>query len=128
MKTTNTLKEIQYNIGIAHINDMNMALLKGKDYSNQLRLLVGLLVKEEFLTDLYFNEYWTICYNILWLMLGESEQREEYEQCGAILQIIENEEEIYKAWCLTLPDEDQQDALDELDYTKLAIKMERDAR
>ena len=128
MKTTNLMKEVQFNIAVGHITDMSIAILKGKDYSEKLRLLLEMLVKTEFLQDLYFNEYWTIGYNILWLTLNQAEIREEYEVCGMIQKVIENEEEIYKAWCLTLPDEDQQDALDELDYTKLAIKMERDAR
>lgn len=128
MKTTNLMKDLQYNIAVGHISDMNIAILKGKDYSEKLRVLLEMLVKSEFLQDLYFNEYWTIGYNILWLTLNQAEMREEYEVCGMIQKVIENEEEIYKAWCLTLPDEDQQDALDELDYTKLAIKMERDAR
>lgn len=127
MKTvTNTMKELAYNIAIGHIIDMNIKLQKGKEYSDSLNEMIGVIVKKEMLTDIYFNEYWTIGYNCLWLLLTQAEMREEYEVCGTIKRIIENEEDIYKAWCLTLPDEEQQDALDELEYTQLAIKMERD--
>jgi hypothetical protein len=62
-------------------------------------------------------------------MLDQAEMREEYEICSAIQTVITNEENLYISWCLSLPDEEQQqDALDELDYIKIAIKIERDAR
>ena len=125
--TTNQMKELAYNVAIGHVIDMNIKLQKGKEYSDSLNEMIGMIVKKEVLSDLYFNEYWTIGYNCLWLLLDQAEMREEYEVCGTIKRIIENEEDIYKAWVLTLPEDDQEDALEELQYTQLAIKQERDA-
>jgi hypothetical protein len=90
--------------------------------------MICLIVKEEILHNLYFNEFWTIGYNCLYVMLDQAEMREEYEICSAIQTVITNEENLYISWCLSLPDEQQQDALDELDYIKIAIRMERDGR
>lgn len=127
MKTTNTLKELSYSIAISHIIDMQRQLIKDKDYFEQLHSLVALLVKPEFLADLHFNEYWQISYHCLHSVLWNAEQREEFEMCSVIQDLIVHEEELYKEWCLTLPDEEtQQDALDELDYIRIAIKSDRD--
>lgn len=129
MKTTNTLKELSYSIAIGYILDMHRQVITNKDYSEQLHSLVALLVKPEFLADLHFNEYWQISYHCLHTVLCNAEQREEYEMCSVIQFIIVHEEELYKEWCLTLPDEqDQQDAIDELEYTQLAIKLDRETR
>jgi hypothetical protein len=123
------MKEIAYNIGIGCIIEMNQAILKEKDYTEHLNKMIELIVKKEVLQNLYFNEIWTIGYNCLFVMLDQAEMREEYEVCSVIQTIITNEEELYIAWCLNIQDEEQQqDALDELDYIKLAIKMEKNGR
>jgi len=120
------MTEIAYNKAIGYIANMNQCILKGKDYSNELTEFIELIIKKDFLQDLYFNEYWTLTYNVLWLVLMETEKREEYELCQLIMRIIENEEEIYKAWCLTLPEDQIADAEEELEYIKLQIKMEKE--
>lgn len=124
--TSNRMKELAYNIGVGCVISMNQAILKEKDYTQQYNKMICLIVKEENLYNLYFNEFWTIGYNCLYVMLDQAEMREEYEVCSAIQVIMHNEEQLYISWCLSLPeDEQQQDALDELDYIKLQIKMER---
>jgi hypothetical protein len=122
------MKELAYNIGIGCIIQMNQSILKEEDYTEHYNKMISLIVKEEALKNLYFNEFWTIGCNCLHVMIDQAEMREEYEVCSLIQTILDNEEQLYIAWALTLPDEQQQDALDELDYIKLAIKMERDGR
>lgn len=127
--TSNRMKELAYNIGVGCVISMNQAILKEKDYTEHYNKMICLIVKEEILHNLYFNEFWTIGYNCLYVMLDQAEMREEYEICSAIQTVITNEENLYISWCLSLPDEEQQqEALDELDYIKIAIKIERDGR
>jgi hypothetical protein len=128
-KIKNIMKELTYNIGVGCIIEMNQAILKEEDYTEHYNKMISLMIKEEKLQGLYFNEFWAIGYNCLYIMIEQAEIREEYEVCSSIQTIITNEEEMYVSWCLSLPDEEQQqDALDELDYIRIAIKMQRDGR
>lgn len=122
------MKEIPYTICVGHINLINKAIALEKDYSQNLYEIITTIIKEELLEELYFNEFWALGYNCLYVMLDQSLIREEYEICSAIQNVIQNEEQIYKDWCLSLPDDEQAEYMEELEYLKLEIKNERDGK
>jgi hypothetical protein len=123
------MKEIAYERVVTLIYSIETKLKHNKDYSDDLFKMLEIMIKMDVVNDvqdLSFDELFWISFQCFQTLLIESEMRENYEVCSTITNILKNEEEIYKAWVMTLPEEEIEDALDELEHTKQLNNLIRD--
>ena len=112
---------------IFEINEITKKIKKNKDYTEHLDELITIMIRPEILDkDMSFNKFFNLSYRCLWQILIECEYREEYELCSIINKIITNEEELYREWVETLPEDQQIEANEEFASVKNQILTKRD--
>ena len=122
-------KQIAYEKAVFLVIVINQKINNGEDYTDQIFKLLNIMIKAEQISDvegLTFDEFFFIVYNCLHRFLLEAESREDYEICATTKDIILNEEGIYRQWVKSLPEDDREYFLEELEYTQLALLMERE--
>ena len=121
------LTQIIYQQVIFEINEIDLKIKKNKDYTEHLDELIIIMIKPEILNkEISFNQFFNLSYHCLWEILIECEYREEYEICGIINKIINNEEVLYKEWIQTLPSDQQIEANEEFEIIKKQILIKRE--
>jgi hypothetical protein len=100
---------------------------KQESYNDHLFNLLEIMLKENILEDikqLSFYEFFELSYNCLHVMLKQCEQREDYEICAFVVELIENEDQILIEWIKTLPTEEERDEMfEQFEHLKITMKI-----
>jgi len=99
---------------------------KTEDYNNHLFNLLQIILKENILQDirqLSFYQFFELSYNCLHLILKQCEQREDYEICAFITEIIDHEDNIMIEWIKTLPEEERDEMFEQFENLKITMKI-----
>jgi hypothetical protein len=96
------------------------------EYNTYLFNLIEVMISSSTIDGLKnssFYKYFEITYNCLTIMLKESEQREEYEQCAMIMQILNKENKIFSDYLSTLAEEEKEDMEEEFENLKITMEI-----
>ena len=96
------------------------------EYNTYLFNLIEVMISSSTIDGLKnsnFYKYFEITYKCLTIMLKESEQREEYEQCSLIIQILNKENKIFSDYLSTLAEEEKEDMEEEFENLKITMEI-----
>ena len=119
------MKELPYQRATLEIINM-VNSKKTEEYNEHLFNILQIILKENILDDikeLNFYEFFELTYHCLHVILKQSEDREDYEICAFIIEIINNEDNIMKEWLNTLPEEEKEDMEEQFENLKITMKI-----